>query len=184
MKKVLIFLIFFLFYGCNKPKTVFICGDHICVNKKEAEQYFEDNLVLEVKVIDKKKEKQLNLVELNMRDEENGKKISIIRKKNTKKKIKVLSKEEVIKKKAQLKNRNKNKKKKKAKFKKNIKATKKDKSEEVALVKKTVKKTVNKSSNKIVDICTILTKCSIDEISKYLLKKGSQKDFPDITARE
>ena len=89
MKKVLIFLILFLFYGCNKPKTVFICGDHICVNKKEAEQYFEDNLVLEVKVIDKKKEKQLNLVELNMRDEENGKKKKRSGKKKEKKKKRV-----------------------------------------------------------------------------------------------
>ena len=34
------------------------------------------------------------------------------------------------------------------------------------------------------DICTILDKCSIDEISKYLVKKGKKMKFPDITERE
>ena len=37
-----------------------------CINKKEAEQYFEDNLTLEVKIIDKKQSEKFNLVELNL----------------------------------------------------------------------------------------------------------------------
>ena len=53
MKHILIFLIFFL-SNCSKPKTVLICGDHVCVNKAEAEQYFEENLSIEVKIINKK----------------------------------------------------------------------------------------------------------------------------------
>ena len=36
----------------------------------------------------------------------------------------------------------------------------------------------------IVDICTILKKCSIDEISKYLIQKGKNEKFPDITRRQ
>ena len=36
----------------------------------------------------------------------------------------------------------------------------------------------------MVDVCTILEKCSIDEISKYLLKQGKNKKFPDITTRQ
>ena len=55
MKKILIILLFFLIQNCSKPKTVLICGDHICVNNSEANQYFEDNLSIEVKIIDKKK---------------------------------------------------------------------------------------------------------------------------------
>ena len=39
-------------YGCSKPRAVLICGDHICVNKSEAEQYFEDNLSIEVQIVD------------------------------------------------------------------------------------------------------------------------------------
>ena len=45
-------------------------------------------------------------------------------------------------------------------------------------------KSVNKDNKKIVDICTILEKCSIDEISKYLIKQGKSKKFPDITTME
>ena len=36
----------------------------------------------------------------------------------------------------------------------------------------------------IVDICAILKKCSIDEISRDLIKKGKAAKFPDITKRE
>ena len=43
---------------------------------------------------------------------------------------------------------------------------------------------MNKKSNKVVDICTILDECSIDEISKYLVEQGMNKKFPDITVRE
>ena len=43
--KIIIFIsLFFFLNNCSKPKTVMICGDHICINKAEAEQYFEDNL--------------------------------------------------------------------------------------------------------------------------------------------
>ena len=47
------------------------------------------------------------------------------------------------------------------------------------------KSTINikKKRSEIVDICTIVEKCSIDEISKYLLEKGLNKDFPDIATR-
>ena len=42
---------------------------------------------------------------------------------------------------------------------------------------------INNTRKEVVDICTIIEKCSIDEISKYLLEKGTKKDFPDITTR-
>ena len=40
------------------------------------------------------------------------------------------------------------------------------------------------NKNNIIDVCSILEKCTIDEISKYLLKQGRKKAFPDITARQ
>ena len=87
MKKLLLFLIFLFILGCNKPKTVLICGDHVCVNKAEAEQYFEDNLTLEVRVIDNKAKKDIDLVELNLKSNSEGKKkISILPIDKTKKK--------------------------------------------------------------------------------------------------
>ena len=175
MKKLLFFLIMLTIYGCNKPKTVLICGDHVCINKAEAEQYFEDNLTLEVKVIDKKSSKAINLVELNLKSNSEGKKeISVLNKEKTDKEIKVLSNTDIKKTKEKLKKR---KRAKQAKLKK-VKINNKPKKN---ILKK--KKIVNKPNKQIADICTILEKCSIDEISEYLIKQGKNKRFPDITKR-
>ena len=182
MKKLLFFCLVLSMYGCNKPKTVLICGDHVCVNKAEAEQYFEENLTLEVKIIDKKRSKEDNLVELNLNSNSSGKKeVSILNKKQTSKKLKELSNSEIKRKKAEIR------KKKKIK---DTKTTKQAKLKEVKKKKKTqdsvikTNKVVNNTSKKITDICTILEKCSIDEISKYLVKQGKKRKFPDITTRE
>ena len=187
MKKLLLFLIFLFILGCNKPKTVLICGDHVCVNKAEAEQYFEDNLTLEVRVIDNKAKKEIDLVELNLKSNSEGKKkISILPIDKTKKKIKILSNDEIDKKKAEIKQRKKN----QIKKEKNKKILKEAKLNKITKKQKTSNKirkseiVVNKSSNKITDICTMLEKCSIDEISKYLIKQGKEKNFPDIAVRE
>ena len=67
MKFSLSILLILFLAACNKPKTVLICGDHVCVNKSEAKQYFEENLSIEVKIIDKKKKKKFDLVELNLK---------------------------------------------------------------------------------------------------------------------
>ncbi len=85
-------ILFFLISSCVKPKTVLICGDHECINKKEAKQYFEDNLTLEVKVISKKKEVSYDLVDLNIN---NNQKNIQINKKKTSKIVKKLSKEQI-----------------------------------------------------------------------------------------
>ena len=41
-----------------------------------------------------------------------------------------------------------------------------------------------KKNNEISDVCEVLKECSIDQISKYLIKEGKNKKFPDITIRE
>ena len=184
MKNFLLIVAIFLLVSCSKTKTVLICGDHVCINKKEAEQYFEDNLSLEVKIIDKKEKNKIDLVELNLKSNENNvKKVSITEKKETNKRIKILSNDEIKQKKAELKEREKisnfeySKKKKEKIIKKKIANNKEIKSIEV-------KKTKHKSEKQIVDICTILVKCNIEEISKYLIEIGKKKGFPDITLRE
>ena len=170
MKKIFFVLVCIFLSACGKPKSVLICGDHVCVNKAEAEQYFKENLSLEVKIIDKKNPKNIDLIELNLNSSINSKKkISIVQKNKTNKKIKVLSKKEI-----------KDKKKKLKKAKKDIKKPKQN-----LLVKKPKKnkknikstKVINNQTVKIPDICTILEKCSIDEISKYLVKQGNEKNF-------
>ena len=54
MKSILIILMIFLVTNCSKPKTVLICGDHVCINKDEAEHFFSENHTLEVKILNKK----------------------------------------------------------------------------------------------------------------------------------
>ena len=181
MIKIIFIIFFVILQSCSKPKTVLICGDHVCVNNKEAKQYFEENLTLEVKIVDNKKNENFDLVELNLKENlEKKKEINIVKKDKTREKIKTLSSKEI------------------KEIKKNIKKKKKDekiekkevkinqRKSEVSTKKKILKKDkkiVNKNTNSI-DVCTILDKCSIDEISKYLIKNVKKKNFPDITIRE
>ncbi len=190
MKYLLIIIMLFL-NNCSKPKTVLICGDHICVNKAEAEQFFEKNLSLEVKIIENKEKNEIDLVELNLiKNQKGDKEISIVSRKKTKKDLKVLSNKEIIDIKKSIKDKKKEKKivKKLSKEKKSIQKEKK-KSKTIKELNqsganiKINKKDNNKSIN-LVDVCTILEKCSIDEISKYLLDDGRNKKFPDITTRQ
>ncbi len=184
---ILLSIILLFMFGCSTSKTVLICGDHVCVNKNEAEQYFEDNLSLEVRIIDKKEKNKIDLVELNLKAKnQDFKSVSITEKNNTKKDIKVLTNDEIKKKKAELKNREKIN---KLKDKDNRMAKVKVKNKEKTIKKKKdklikVRKINNKDQKQIVDICVVLEKCNIDEISKYLIEQGQKKGFPDITLRE
>ena len=81
MKLITFFFILLFFIGCSKNKTVLICGDHICINKKEAKQYFEENLSLEVKIINQNMKKEVDLVELNLRNVDKEKKSVLLKKK-------------------------------------------------------------------------------------------------------
>ena len=193
MKHILIFLILLLLGNCSKPKTVLICGDHVCVNKAEAEQYFEENLSIEVKIINQKNNEQIDLVELNLKNNKNtAKQIAISPKKDTSKNLKTLSNDEIKKIKRNIKDKKQKKEIDNKISRKTVKREennaiselleKKDKNQEKknSFVNKTI---INKYIN-IVDVCTILEKCNIDEISKYLIKEGKKRDFPDMTRRQ
>ena len=193
MKHILIFLILLLLGNCSKPKTVLICGDHVCVNKAEAEQYFEENLSIEVKIINQKNNEQIDLVELNLKNNKNKvKQIAISPKKDTSKNLKTLSNDEIKKIKKNIKDKKQKKEIDNKISRKTVKREennaiselleKKDKNQDKnnSFVNKTI---INKKIN-IVDVCKILEKCNIDEISKYLIKEGKKRDFPDITRRQ
>ena len=195
MKRLIFLLVIFTIYGCSKPKTVLICGDHVCINKAEANQYFEDNLTLEVRIIDSKNIKETNLVQINLKTNADGKKeVNVLDKKQSNKELKKLSVFEIKKKKEDLRKRKKVKKKidKKIRASKQTKLTKdkKDEKTHVQIVNKkkenedrVVKRTI-KQVKKIDNICIILEKCNIDEITKYLVKQGKKKNYPDIANRE
>ncbi len=196
MKFIFIISLLFLIFSCSKPQTVFICGDHTCINNDEARQYFEENLTLEVTVLEKNKRKEVDLVEINLRENKNGKKmISVLKKNETNKKLKTLSESEIM----NIKNDIKKKEKEKKLAKKDIKPEKikKDMNQiklgESKLVNKEskfdlksekLKNNENDNRKIVLDVCKILEKCTIDEISKYLLDEANKKKFPDITLRQ
>ena len=184
MKYFLFIISFLLLANCGKSKTVLICGDHICVNKAEAEEYFQENLSIEVKILDKRIKDEMDLVELNLKqNQKGGKKISILSKKDTKNKIKILSNEEITKIKKNIKNRKKEKKIAKKVIKKKMEIINNEnkitKSDNII-----IEDNIKKKHNDVVDVCLIIKECSIDEISKYLLKQGNEKGFPDITTKQ
>ena len=183
MKKLWLLLFLILLQNCSKTKTVNICGDHVCVNKEEAKQYFEENLTLEVKVLNKKNNQLIDLVELNLSGNENlNKKIAILKKEKTKNKIKVLSSNEkkIIKSQVIKKARD------NKKIKKNI-LIKSDDTKELnhqASEKSYIRKKDNDNRyNELKDVCSIIEKCNIEEISKYLLEQAKKNGYPDISLR-
>ena len=191
MRLILFLTTIILLTNCSKPKTSFICGDHVCINKSEAEQYFADNLSIEVKVINNKNQEDVNLVELNLKENNNKRKeIIVFAKKETNNKLKVLSNNEVSKIKEDLKKRKKEKKITKKVVKKdqieirtkNIKKVNKSITHNNR--EKVLKNSIDLKHNDKVDVCKILEKCNIEEISRYLLKEGKKKRFPDITIRQ
>tara|TARA_B100000963_G_scaffold188782_1_gene164258 strand:- start:1756 stop:2325 length:570 start_codon:yes stop_codon:yes gene_type:complete len=189
MKHIYLIFIILMITGCSKPRTVLICGDHICINKAEAEQYFEENLSLEVKVIHKKKKNNIDLIELNLEEyPSGGKKITLLNKDNTTERLKDLTKKEKneIKKTINMKKKEKKKLTKQniAKVEENIDQKKSKSKKTKKLLKEIDNKKVNRNSMQVVDVCTILEKCNIEEISKYLLEQGRKKNFPDITIRQ
>ena len=167
MKFFLLFLFTFLF-SCSTPvggeKRVYICGDHACANKKEMEEYFDNNISIEVYTItsDKDKKKNFDLVELNLLKE----------KLESKEKIQISDKKKKIKK--QIKER-----KKLAKLKMK-KVEESNKIKEIVKKKETVKKK-KPTQFTIVRICKNLQECDIDKISKIIMDIGRKKDYPDIT---
>ena len=96
--------------------------------------------------------------------------VNIKKKEKTNQKVKPLSQKEI----KEIKKR--------IKDKKNQKVVKKEKNiKKVKDIENNLKK-VSKSRNKV-DVCELIEQCTIEEISKYLIKMGKKKGFPDITFR-
>ncbi len=175
MRVLLIFFIILFINSCSKPKVVLICGDHVCINKDEAQQFFEENMSIEVKIVDSKEKKEINLVELNLMNNSEKKNIVVSKKGKIEKDIKILTNDEIEKKKLEI-NQKKIAKKVSRKVNTNKTFNKNVKKKETIIN--------NEKSQEIFNICLYIENdCNIEEISKYLLKKGSDKDFPDITLR-
>ena len=47
-----------------------------------------------------------------------------------------------------------------------------------------LKNDVNKRKELVTDVCSVIKKCNIIEISNYLIKEGKNKNFPNINIRQ
>jgi len=58
--KLLFFLAgFLLLLSCGGHETVYWCGEHACVNKKERESYFKKTMIVEIREVKDKKNKKI-----------------------------------------------------------------------------------------------------------------------------
>ena len=161
-------IIFFLFlFSCVTPfekvDRMYICGDHPCKNNKEIQEYFDNNISIEVYSIDTDKNKtdKFDLAELNLLED----------KLKSKDKILVSEKKDEIKQKVK-------ERKKLAKLK--IKQIEDPKQiEKIVKSQESVKKK-KKSKITFIRICKNLEECDIDKISKLIMDLGKERDFPDI----
>ena len=154
----ILFIFFFILVSCStindsKVKKVYICGDHECANKKEINDYFKNNISIEIYTLSKssKKDKDFDLVELNMSNEDKKNLVSVdVQKKQIKDKIKKRNKISKL----------------------NIK-----KGENNIVNRK------RKSRPKItlVRICKNLQECDIDNVANIIIKKANDKKYPDLT---
>jgi hypothetical protein len=211
MKYLYIVLYVFLI-SCSVSKNNYVCGDHVCVDKKEFKEYFAANLSIEVQEKKKRKDNSIDLAKLNSGDNTDIYKEDLILKKNTsfnkkeeKKRInlerKRLKKERKIKKieekkkikeeKKLIKLKNNDIKNKNSKVDKKMSVVKISSKKKINsdLKKKDIKKLQEvkafkstKSKNQV-GVCSEIEDCNIDKISDLLSKKGEKKGFPDITSK-
>tara|TARA_B100000579_G_scaffold99004_1_gene78553 strand:- start:1380 stop:1895 length:516 start_codon:yes stop_codon:yes gene_type:complete len=171
MKYILFFLLFITF-SCTKQKSVLICGDHKCINRAEAKQYFEENLTIEIQIVSKNNKSSYDLVDLNLGSKEPN--IKVYKNKNNKV-IKKLSKKEIKAKKNELKKKMKESKKKAKIVKRNT----------VLNNKNNIKvKTAYNLKHSSTDICLKIEKCDIDSIANYLIKTNNDKGYPNIALKD
>jgi len=87
--KYIFFLSFLLIVACGTGKKEYVCGDHLCIDKKEFKEYFAKNLTVEIltQPVNKKKE-TYDLVKLNTASSDFNKKNKIFLKKEEKLRLK------------------------------------------------------------------------------------------------
>ena len=208
--KYILLCLFTIFFSCNTMQSkTYICGDRACLDKKEFNEYFSNNLVLEIKIKKNKNDSVIDLVNLNIKssnltdkkeksltiskkEQKNYIKMEKVKLKEKRKREKIDKKNQIIKQKnlAKLENKTNNK--------SNIiikdVLQKKKSITDTAKAFTEPKKEINKKKDKIdiykkikttkqLSICAELLDCDIDKITELLIKNGREKDFPDMTVK-
>ena len=160
--KIVYFLCIFILIGCANQKTVFWCGDHECLNKKERKTYFQKEMTVQVKV----------LSESDIKEKSDIEKITqqfFLTENEVKKRDKNIRKQAKI--------EEKKRKREGKRIKKQILLEKKKKKiEEKRSKKQTV--LIKKSSNEMIKNDNYLS--AFDKIKERILSKNISKPYPDI----
>ena len=164
MKLLLLLLFLTLMVSCSNSKKVYWCGDHPCINKKEKQTYFQKNMIVEVRNINKNDKKLLNDIEKIMQQA----------KVNQKKQIKInkeLAKQARI-----------DEKKRKKREKKLAKENRKNEKKLIKNKKKSVKQKEKKSEfDKTADSTTLQTTAStFANLVEKVTKQNMSRPYPDI----
>ena len=65
MRTLLLSTLLFLVISCTN-KSVYWCGDHPCINKKEKEAYFKKTMIVEKRTLDNENYKNNSEIEKNL----------------------------------------------------------------------------------------------------------------------
>tara|TARA_Y100000590_G_C15727117_1_gene1015647 strand:- start:2011 stop:2613 length:603 start_codon:yes stop_codon:yes gene_type:complete len=195
MKNFYALILFFLLLSCSNNKSVYWCGDHPCINKKEREAYFKKTMIVEIKEIKDLKSKDSSEIEKITKQARLQEKSRLKKEKEFKKQSKLeeklrLKREKKLEKEAKLREKERLKKekelKKQSKLKKKIKV---DEEEELAkkieLDEKKFPKAKEIKKNNHSMISDAYAKVPIESdnfnnIVQKIIKENSFKPFPDI----
>ena len=207
MKNYLFFFSLFFVFSCASNNSVYWCGDHACINKKEKEAYFKKTMIVEVKdsknKTNKNKSQIEKLIQQSQIDEKKrikkekelakqaiiDEKIRIKEEKILAKKIKLeekrrIKEEKILAKKIQLEEKRRIKEEKAL-----AKSIELEKKREVKINKKLVKNKIVKeekiNEEKTLELDAGIGKVKIDlnkfsDLVEKITKKNSLRPFPDI----
>ena len=207
MKIFYLFLFLFLL-SCSTSKKEYVCGNRLCVDKKEFNEYFSKNLSVEISTEEDKKDQVIDLAKLNLsvnkKSDVNSKKKVKIKKKENKDRLKAekkkLLEQRRIKKqeeKIKLKEAKKNIKSSRSNtiekkiIDKEVNNNKKTKNIDNKITQGTVEKKLDSNeefkinsvmTDGVKSLCVEIKDCDIDKIAEILVKKGKNKPYPDIAS--
>ena len=163
MKIVSFFTSLIFLISCSGDKSVYWCGDHACINKKERESYFKKTMIVEKKIVNKKNEKDLT------KSEEIIKKAKINEKNRitNEKRLKMEQKEQARNAKLE---------------KKRLKREEKELAKKIKNKKKLSKEKKNKITKheKTVSFSTSSENAEFEQIKDQIIKKNLIRSYPDI----
>ena len=92
MKTCLFLSIFFFIISCANTKSVYWCGDHPCINKKEKEAYFKKTMIVEIRDLNKNNYKDESEIEKLLQQTQMNEKKRIKNEKDLTKQAKLVEK--------------------------------------------------------------------------------------------